>query len=1700
MLTLTMIGQGAGRADAYESLTTTGLTSTATAYTNNQASTVTELFSSGLKSTLSITAGNAFTGAVVTAYENTTHSQGTFTTAAAATWPMIYYPLVPTPAITTQALGTAYLRTLERNFGLTAPGWSPMTDVGTVRLTFSRPLINPIITVGGPGTWYYCGGGTCTTANMQSVMTMNPQYTFTATGIDGSPVTPALYVPTPTTGAAEYYGVTGNVYGPTVDNLIQPLTATNDPIGAMLDRYGVSYTAASRDAAYNSSSLVSKVEIDTGGVPVTSVDIQTSFELLDYGTSATTLASANPNMGNLYQIRDVWFTLFHQQNAVEVSGVDTPASYGYAANSMSENSPADYGVSMTNQGLSIGATAMPYQVTTDQTTIVPPTAGDNSNAGYDGVTALQLAVLSNTALPANIGKTITLTVPLSNVAQPATLTGYLDFQGAGVFTGTNDMATVEVPAGATSATLTWTVPANVSVAQRDSWLRLRLQYGATGATTPTTLSPTGWQDSGETEDWPLTVGGTPHTTYTVAKAADKTEVKAGDTITYTVTVTNTGVIPVDATFTDDLSDVVDDATLVEPLETGLTYDPATKKLSWAGTVAADDSVTVTYQVTAKDPLPAGAVLHNVVTPDPDKGGSCDPDATCETTANGQSFTVSKSVDPASGVALQGSTVTYTVTVTNTGKGTVAASFSDDLSGVVDDGTLVTPTDPNIHYDAATKTLSWSGDVAEGKSVDVSYQVTVAYPSEQTTPGDGVLRNVVAAGDGGSCDPAVETCETVTDTSGFTVTKTADKSTAKPGDKVTYKVHVVNTGTVSVDASFSDDLSGVLDDATLDSPLPAGATPGADGQSLDWAGTLAVGASRDVIYSVTVADPPTGDKVLNNAVVAGDGGACDPVGSCETSTDTKGFTVAKSASPASAKAGDTVTYTVTVVNTGSVSVAASFTDDLSGVVDDATLVQPFPAGSGLSYDAATKTLSWSGDVAAGAAPVVVTYQVKVNSPMLGDKTLKNAVAAGTDGECATVGGCDTTTPTEGFTVKKTVDKTVAGPGEILTYTVHVVNTNTASVTASFTDDLSGVLGHAALQTPLQSGATYDAATKKLSWSGTLAAGASIDVVYKVKVESPLAAGVTLTNAVAPGQGGTCPSTADCTTSTPTTSYTVSKAADVSTATAGGTVTYTVTVKNTGTAPVDATFTDDLSDVVDDATLVEPLTAPLQFDAATSTLSWAGTVAAGQSATVTYKVTVKSPMAAGAVLKNVVTPDPDKGGSCDPAGTCETTTDTSGFTVSKTAVSSNATPGVAGPGDTVTYTVHVANTGSTPVDASFTDDLSKVLPNATLKTPLQTGLTQTVTGLSWAGTLPVGGTADVSYTVTVKAALTTADPLKNTVTPGTDGTCATPTGCETTTGTYGFKVSKTVDTEELVPGATVTYTVHVVNTGSEPVAASFTDDLSGVVGNATVVTPLQTGLTPTATGLSWTGNLAVGGSTDVSYKVKVNDPLADGATLANVVTPGKNGACDTSIGCQTSTGSHSFTVSKTATTSNADPTVAAPGDTITYKVHVVNTGSESMTASFADNLTGVLANATLVQPFPAGSGLTYVAATKTLSWSGTVAVGTSVDVTYQVTVNSTLSNNQPLTNAVTPGDKGSCDVAVGCETTTDTTAYTVAKSVDVASAKPGQTVTYTVHVVNTGSTSVSASFTDDLSGVVDDATLVQPFPTGSGLSYAAATKTL
>ncbi|MEO3976115.1 hypothetical protein [Streptomyces sp. CAU 1734] len=114
------------------------------------------------------------------------------------------------------------------------------------------------------------------------------------------------------------------------------------------------------------------------------------------------------------------------------------------------------------------------------------------------------------------------------------------------------------------------------------------------------------------------------------------------------------------------------------------------------------------------------------------------------------------------------------------------------------------------------------------------------------------------------------------------------------------------------------------------------------------------------------------------------------------------------------AGTTVEYTVTAENTGSTAFTeadpASFTDDLTGILDDAGLTAVPTATSG-EATWARPVLSWSGALAPGES-VTVAYSVTTHARPSGDLELLGRVVSETPGSNCAPGSTDTRCATHG----------------------------------------------------------------------------------------------------------------------------------------------------------------------------------------------------------------------------------------------------------------------------------------------------------------------------------------------------------------------------------------------------------------------------------------------------------------------------------------------------------------------------------------------------------------------------------------------------------------------------------------------------------------------------------------------------------------
>lgn len=205
--------------------------------------------------------------------------------------------------------------------------------------------------------------------------------------------------------------------------------------------------------------------------------------------------------------------------------------------------------------------------------------------------------------------------------------------------------------------------------------------------------------------------------------------------------------------------------------------------------------------------------------------------------------------------------------------------------------------------------------------------------------------------------------------------------------------------------------------------------------------------------------------------------------------------------------------------------------------------------------------------------------------------------------------------------------------------------------------------------------------------------------------------------------------------------------------GDSFTYTVAASNTGALPLTGlSFTDDLTDVLDDATFNNDENATIgtvEFDDVEQTVTWMGALDVGQSAAITYSVTIDDPPGGDAVLINGVFSD-DPGSNCastpatDPS--CVTQVPQPLVTRSKALTGETGTrPNVAEPGEQLTYTITLGNAGGADTtDAGVIDQLD---PNVIFVSADNGGVLANGT-VEWSGlTVAAGDTLELTVVVEV-----------------------------------------------------------------------------------------------------------------------------------------------------------------------------------------------------------------------------------------------------------------------------------------------------------------------------------------------------------------
>ncbi|MDT4902582.1 MAG: hypothetical protein QOH52_598, partial [Pseudonocardiales bacterium] len=754
--------------------------------------------------------------------------------------------------------------------------------------------------------------------------------------------------------------------------------------------------------------------------------------------------------------------------------------------------------------------------------------------------------------------------------------------------------------------------------------------------------------------------------------------------------------------------------------------------------------------------------------------------------------VAKTSSPVDGASVaSGEVISYTLTFQNTGKATGDLDYVDHLAGVVDDATITTAasaSNPDVTVGAVSNDqLPIGGTIPAGATYTVTYKVTVKPYAQQ---GDHSLLNYVAkpGEDPPSDCLAADNC-VVHPIPHLSIAKSASTTDRPaPGDTVSYTVVVTNDGgtdyTAQNPASITDDISDVLDDATYngDAAATVPGTPAVVGSQLSWSGALAANQSVTVTYSVTYTG--NGNTVMVNT-------ACVPKQGTDPNCDTVSvpaalITPSKSVNPADGStvvAGQVLTYTLTFANSGQGAGDINYTDDLSKVLDDATITNgPTASNPALTIGAVTNGSFQITGIVPATTTYTVTVQVTVKPDgQRGDNRLDNfLVPTGTTppAECAADDSMCTHNPVPEIVPTKSVDPasgSTVQTGDVLTYTLTFHNIGAATGSIDYVDHLADVLDDATVTSaPVASSpdlSVSPTANDQFEVTGTVPVDATYTVTYQVTIKPEGHRGNDAANnfVTRPGQDppAEClPGDALCT-HNPMPEVVSWKTVDPASGTPvvpGQSLTYTLHFQNKGTADGAVDKVDDITQAIDDATVAtqptssDPALAVTDFGA-NNRSAITGTLAAGQTVTVKYALKVANPDNGDSILANFLqkpTDAPPTSPDCTPTDAQQP--DCTANPIGNLAVTKTVNPknfSMVQPGDTLTYTLTFHNTGKGAYPVDYTDRMAGVLDDAILvsgpdaSNSALTAAHPSGGSVRITGTLGADQTVRITYKVTVKA---------------------------------------------------------------------------------------------------------------------------------------------------------------------------------------------------------------------------------------------------------------------------------------------------------------------------------------------------------------
>jgi large repetitive protein len=860
-----------------------------------------------------------------------------------------------------------------------------------------------------------------------------------------------------------------------------------------------------------------------------------------------------------------------------------------------------------------------------------------------------------------------------------------------------------------------------------------------------------------------TVSVTREPALTLVKSATPSSSSLGSTIPYSFAVTNTGNVTLDSlAISDPLPGL---STVTCPVTTLIPAASTTCTADLTLTQAHVDAGGIVNTATASAAVPSGSpaltpAAHTV---------NITIDRTAEMTLVKTGTPVSTVVAPNDRLDA-GDRVDFSLLVTNTGTTTLTnVAVADALPGL---GPVSCP--------------------ATQLAVAASMTCTAELTLTQAHLDAGAVTNsasVTATTPDGALNPTTTSAVTVnlTQAGALTLDVTVTSSTSTGGanglGEITYLATVTNSGNVTLtNVALVDDRSAFTCSAT----------------------TVAVGAATTCTGTtdITAADTTTTTVTLNTTA-----SATTPLGVSLTDTDTRTTVVSGPPSVTLAvatsvdqggdsrdDAGDTVTVTYTITNTGGVDLTVNQGDLIDARFGSVTCTATLTPGTDTTCTATTPLTQ--ADVDAGGFTLTATVSAT------------SASSTVTDSASATV----TLTQAPALTMAVTTDGATT-VGSTLTYLYTVTNSGNATLDSlAVVDPLTGLSALSCATSTVTVGAAV-VCTATLTITQAHVDAGSISSTATASATTPLAAAVTTT-----GTHTAVLARLATLAITHTASVDMTAVAPIDRVDAGDQITYLFTVTNSGTTT--------LTNVTVAATVpaLEPTCG-------------ATTLAVGDTMTCTAVLTITQTHLDNGSLANTATAtgttlDAALGANATHTVTA-TLTQAGALQLHLTTTSATTTGGTYGLGQ-VGYLATVTNSGNV------------TLTSMVVATPANTTFTCAATTLAVAASTTCTATRDL-HPDDVAAADITLTATASATTPLAASVTSTSMLSLTNARPGALTLTATATPSSLVGTGTTTYTITVTNSGVVPVTGA-TVTLPGVTLTCTPATPttLAVGATLTCTG--------------------------------------------------------------------------------------------------------------------------------------------------------------------------------------------------------------------------------------------------------------